>query len=177
MHKVLTEGLEKRGFCVTELQVYEKKILPCGACGICDKKLSCPLDDDMSSIYRQIVDADIVSVSSPLYFSSLPSQLKALIDRCQVFWAEKNYGSASILHKKKGIFICTAGSVYDSMFTGVMLTMRHFFNTINASFTAEDALLVPGLDEEKKISLDIIERAASLSERIMNRTGTHETDS
>lgn len=177
LHNIFTGNLKDRGFTVEELRVYEKKILPCKACGSCEEKFLCPLDDDMPAIYRQVINADIISVSSPLYFSSLPSQLKAFIDRCQVFWAEKNSGVPSIIHKKNGVFICTAGSAYDNMFSGVMLTMRHFYNTINASFTTEDALLVPGLDQEKKITLEIINGAANLSERIINGTGIHETDS
>jgi multimeric flavodoxin WrbA len=123
----------------------------------------------MNGIYSMIRQADVISISTPLYFSSAPSQLKVLIDRCQVFWEEKNHANGKKSPMKKGILICTAGAEYNNMFSGIILMMRHFFNTINAGFTENEAILIPGLDspDSKKISLEIIGTAARLSERII----------
>lgn len=169
LHGEFIKQLKAAGADVEELHVYDKIILPCTACGYCKNFFSCPVNDDMKTIYPLIREADVISVSAPLYFSSVPSQLKALIDRCQVFWEEKNHSTGKTHPLKKGALICTAGAEYNNMFSGVMLMMKHFFNTVNAGFTENNALLLPGLDsaDPEKISLEIIHTAVKLSERII----------
>jgi multimeric flavodoxin WrbA len=71
-------------------------------CGYCASKLQCNISDGMSDIYSLIKEADIISVSSPLYFSSFPSPLKTIIDRCQLLWEEKKNNIPA--KKKKGFF-------------------------------------------------------------------------
>jgi len=169
LHREFINQFITAGAAVKEIHVYDKKISPCIACGVCREKFICPVNDDMNEIYPMIRQADVISISSPLYFSSVPSQLKALIDRCQVFWEEKNHSPDNNSTCKQGVLLCTAGADYNNMFSGVMLMMRHFFNTINTSFTPGHALLLPGLDSVNsgKISLEIIDTAARLSERII----------
>lgn len=168
LHREFTRPLVDAGIAVEEVCVYEKNIFPCIACGVCSEKFICPINDDMTAIYPLITDADIISISSPLYFSSFPSQLKAMIDRCQVFWEiKKRSGEKASLPRKRAVFICTAGSEYNDMFSGVVISMRHFLNSINSCFDPEKTLLVPGLDSEKKINLEIIKSSVRLSERIL----------
>jgi multimeric flavodoxin WrbA len=154
---------------ITEIHVYDKKILPCTACGTCRNEFYCPVNDDMENIYNIIRQADVISISTPLYFSSVPSQLKALIDRCQVFWEQKIHDPGSLPRRKQGVLFCTAGADYTGMFSGVLQLAGHFFKTINAAFTEEDCILLPGTDSyaEEKISLEIINLSARLSERII----------
>ena len=152
-----------------EIHVYDNIIRPCTACGICRDKFLCPIDDDMKRIYPLIQQADVISISTPLYFSSIPSPLKALIDRCQVFW-ERNKSAGAVLNpRKQGVLICTAGSDYSNMFSGVLLAISHLFNTLGVCFNSEDALLLPGLDSEpgKQISIEKIDTAVKLSDRII----------
>lgn len=163
----MTDGFISAGAEVNEIHVCDMVISPCMACGACGKHYSCPVNDDMQRIYPLILNCGIISVSTPLYFSSFPSQLKALIDRCQVFWEMGAAGKSALPLPKNAAFICTAGSEYGNMFSGVILTMRHFFRTINARFDERDAVLVPGLDEEKKITLEIIDRISKLSKSII----------
>lgn len=165
LHRAFIDRFISAGAEVREIHVYDMNIQPCTACGSCSGTRGCPVNDDMREVYPLITNAGVISVSAPLYFSSVPSQLKSLIDRCQVFWEA---GKASAVPSpKKGAFICTAGSEYRNMFTGALLTMRHYFNTINARFNENEAVLVPGLDEEKKINLEIINRTVRLSESII----------
>lgn len=169
LHREFIKPFITAGASVDEIYVYDKKISPCTACSRCRESFTCPVNDDMTGIYSMIRRADVISISTPLYFSSVPSQLKVLLDRCQVFWEEKNHSHEKESPKKKGVLICTAGAEYNNMFSGVILMMRHFFNTINAGFTENEAILIPGLDSpgSKKISLEIIGTAGRLSERII----------
>ena len=48
----------------------------------------CVIEDDMSYIYENIEAADEIILVSPVYFSGAPSQLKALMDRLQPYYAQ-----------------------------------------------------------------------------------------
>lgn len=52
-----------------------------------DHPRRCVIDDDMSDIYELIDEAEELTIVSPVYFSGPPSQLKALLDRLQPYYA------------------------------------------------------------------------------------------
>ena len=61
----------------------------CSACyycvqsgGVCAKK------DDMAQVLQKMIDADVIVLSSPVYFYSIDAQLKAAIDRTVARWTE-----------------------------------------------------------------------------------------
>jgi multimeric flavodoxin WrbA len=115
----------------------------------------------MSEIYDLIREADIISISSPLYFSSFPAPLKSIIDRCQLLWEESR--RTGIYYKeKKGFFFCTSGSDYNDIFSSVLTGIRHFYNTINTSFNIEEAILLRNCDITSEISPDILEKCRML---------------
>jgi multimeric flavodoxin WrbA len=83
------KGAEASGVDIEKIIVRDLQIAPCNSCGGCFEKGVCAISDDMQKIYSQLVDADGIMVASPIYFMGVSAQLKALIDRCQVFWARK----------------------------------------------------------------------------------------
>jgi len=151
----------KNGFNINIVNAYEADVYACNACGRCMTESVCIFDDAMTDIYNLIRDADIISISSPLYFSSFPAPLKSIIDRCQLLWEESKRAGFEI-KKKKGFFFCTAGSDYNDIFQGVLTGVRHFFNTINTSFNMEEAVLLKNSDLTDEISLDILEKCRML---------------
>ncbi|HEX7468720.1 MAG TPA: flavodoxin family protein [Methanobacterium sp.] len=58
-----------------------KDIEPCVACDICKATGECAIYDDMREITEQLLGADGIIIGSPVYFGSVTSQLKMLIDR------------------------------------------------------------------------------------------------
>ncbi len=78
------EGLQQEGhYDISIIEVRSKKIEPCSGCFSCwkDTPGTCVFNDDMSEILDFIIGADLVIWSFPLYFYSMPSKLKALMDR------------------------------------------------------------------------------------------------
>ncbi len=73
------EGTEIR-----QVDVYRSDIRPCRGCFSCWGKNEghCVIDDDMQAIYGWIRESDTIIFSFPLYFFGMPSQMKALTDRC-----------------------------------------------------------------------------------------------
>jgi len=57
------------------------EIEPCIACDICKSTGECAIYDDMSDILAKIGSSHGLIIGSPVYFGSVTSQLKMLIDR------------------------------------------------------------------------------------------------
>lgn len=153
---------ELHGVTVTRLHVYGMDLRPCTACGHCRGEFGCIHDDDMSGLYGAIGGCDLLSISSPLYFSSLPAPLKAFVDRCQVFW-ELSERAPEKIRKKRGLFIAVGGADYQGMFDPAVTVMRHFYNTVGCEFIEEDCLLVRGVDGDGAVMPGgALERARAL---------------
>ena len=77
------EADEKQSLNVETLSVAKLKINPCLGCFACWKNTpgKCCINDDMQMVIEKMLWADITIWSFPLYYYSLPSQLKALMDR------------------------------------------------------------------------------------------------
>jgi multimeric flavodoxin WrbA len=56
-------------------------IEPCVACDICKAIGECGIEDDISEILEIMMESDGMIIGSPVYFGSVTSQLKILIDR------------------------------------------------------------------------------------------------
>ncbi len=164
LHEELIIPFKERGFFIDRVYSYEADVKPCTGCGWCREHKSCLINDGMTEIYSLIKSADIISISSPLYFSSFPSPLKAIIDRCQFLWEESRFDAPSI-KRGRGLFICAAGDQYRGMFDGVSMGIRHFYNAISIHYNPEDAILYPATDSSHEISLEFLEKTRTVGEK------------
>lgn len=83
-YRLATAFLEGMGEAqVRECSVSQLDIRPCMGCFACWGKTpgKCVLQDDMSSVIENILWADVILWSFPLYYFSVPGGLKNLIDR------------------------------------------------------------------------------------------------
>lgn len=139
------EGAAQIGAVVVRLDVARMKIGGCTACGSCSEDAGvCVQNDDMDRIYRLLDEADGIIVSSPLYFSGLSSQLKAVIDRCQCIWVAGQYRKG-----RPGAFICVGGDE-NANFRNAVSEARSFMKGIGFEGRAE--LLVPGMDNRGAVT-------------------------
>ena len=81
---------------IKRIDIYAKDIKPCRGCFACwaSSDGTCAIKDDMSEIILAIKAADVIIESFPLYFYGMPSQLKAVTDRCLAL-AEPYMGARS----------------------------------------------------------------------------------
>lgn len=80
-------GAKEGGNQVEKIFIREKKIGYCTACYYCeDHQGTCAIKDDMAEILHKMKKADVIVMSSPVYFYSIDAQMKALIDRCVAQW-------------------------------------------------------------------------------------------
>ena len=83
------KGAKDSGNQVEKIFVAEKDISACTGCYYCKKSGGrCVFNDDMGEILQKIIDCDVLVLSSPVYFYSISSQLKKVIDRTVARWTE-----------------------------------------------------------------------------------------
>lgn len=82
-------GAVDGGNKVEKIRIAAKKVAPCIGCYYCaDNGGKCVQKDDMAEILQKMIDADVIVLASPVYFYSIDSQLKAVIDRTVARWLE-----------------------------------------------------------------------------------------
>lgn len=76
------DGVLESGSSVERFDTAALDINPCTGCGYCrSNEGKCIHADDMEMIYKQLVEADVVVLASPLYYFGFTAQLKSAIDR------------------------------------------------------------------------------------------------
>jgi multimeric flavodoxin WrbA len=138
-------GAKDQGAVIERLYACGLHIAPCRGCGVCGRTGRCAIEDEMQEIYDQINAAHAIALASPVYFYNVTAQCKALIDRCQTFWSRK-YVLKEKAAKKHGFFLSVGATRGKKMFDCVTLTVRYFFDAINATYSGH--LLFRGIDEK-----------------------------
>jgi multimeric flavodoxin WrbA len=147
------QAAERRGAVTRAIQVVERNILPCKEYVVCEKKGYCPIDDDMAGeIYGLLRQAEVVVLASPIFFYNMTSQLKALVDRCQTFWARKyrlKLGDP-LKGSRRGYLLSVGATKGKNLFEGLQLTAKYFFDAIDARY--EGSLFYRGIEGPKDLA-------------------------
>ena len=147
------DEVQKLGAQTKLVHVTQKNIVPCKELIVCEKKGYCPIDDDMKhEIYPLLRQADVVILASPIFFFNMTAQLKALVDRCQTFWARKYIFKLADPGKKmrRGYVLSVGASRGKNLFDGIELTGKYFFDAIGASY--EGSLTYRGIEGPKDMA-------------------------
>lgn len=102
------KGAEESGNVVDTVILREKKIAPCIACEAClNNGGTCIQKDDMAEILDKIIAADVIVLSTPVYYYSISAQLKVMIDR--------TLAGGGKMKNKEFYFIATAADGKEAM--------------------------------------------------------------
>ena len=86
MTDAFVKAAEAKGHTVTRFDAAMKNVGGCRACETCFKTgKACSFDDDFNTIAPAILDADAVVFTTPVYWYSIPAQIKGVIDRLYSF--------------------------------------------------------------------------------------------
>ena len=112
--QVVLAALEKDGIETELIQVGGKPLHGCIACYKCvkNKDRECAIKkDDLNSYVNKMIEADGIILGSPVYFSNVTSEMKALIDRAGLVVRANDY----LLKRKVGasvIAVRRAGATF-----------------------------------------------------------------
>ncbi|MHB1361526.1 MAG: flavodoxin family protein [Thermoleophilia bacterium] len=149
-------GAEAAGANVEKFVLCDYEISGCIECNDCFESGTCTIGDDMDAIYEAIERADRIVIASPIFFMGLTSQMKAIIDRCQCYWALKyilkeKFPREENAPSRQGSFIGVGGTHGENLFDGAMKTLKYFFDAIEAKPQEDLYVLVRGVDDKGEI--------------------------
>lgn len=160
MTEAFIRAAEARGHTVTRFDAALKNVGGCRACESCFKTgKACSFDDDFNTIAPAILAADAVVFSMPVFWYSIPAQIKGVIDRLFSFVV----GGKDIAGKECAVIACCEEDDL-SVLDGVRIPMERSAALMNWKMVGE--VLVPGVlnigDIEKT---DGCAQAAALAEK------------
>lgn len=116
-------GAEEAGHEVEKVFLKEKKINYCTACYYCrNHEGMCSIKDDVPKIIDSMIDADVVVLSTPVYFYCMNAQLKTVIDRSVMKWRQ--------IKNKDFYLITTAAEVEDYAMEGTIKSFQGFLECL-----------------------------------------------
>ncbi|MCP1661495.1 MAG: flavodoxin family protein [Methanocalculus sp. MSAO_Arc1] len=147
-------GAEEAGADCEKIVLCDLEFSSCKGCNACHKTGECIVEDDLTPIFEEILEAGIVALASPIYSMSVTAELKAFIDRGQVFWARKFilkdlFFDEEHTRQHRGVFISTAGQDWDHVFDAAYPVITAFFNDIG--FAYRDNITAGNMDGYKGI--------------------------
>ncbi len=82
MTDAFIKAAEAKGHTITRFDAALKKVDGCRACETCfSTGKACTFDDDFNTIAPAILEADVIVFTMPVYWYSIPAQIKGVIDR------------------------------------------------------------------------------------------------
>lgn len=159
MVDAFTRAAEAKGHRVVRFDAAMMRIGGCRACMTCFKTgKACSFDDDFNLIAPHLLDADAVVWAMPVYWYTIPAQIKGVIDRIFAFCVAKK----PIGGKKCGLITCCEESD-PTVMDGVRMPLRRSAELLGWEMVGE--VLVPGVFAAGDIDkTDGCSRAAALVE-------------
>jgi len=161
MTDAFIKAAEAKGHTVTRFDAAMKNVGGCHACETCFKTgKACSFDDDFNTIAPAILEADAVVFTTPVYWYSIPAQIKDVIDKLFSFVV----GGKDIAGKECALITCCEEDDM-SVMDGVRIPIERSAALIKWHMVGE--VLVPGVlnagDIEKT---DGCAQAAALADKI-----------
>lgn len=102
---------------VSKIELKEKEIKDCMGCGACQKNGgNCVQKDDMSAIYKEMLNSDVIVFASPVYFYTWTSLMKRVLDR--------TFAVEYLLVNKK-FFLISSGAAPEEKYMQTMFDSYH----------------------------------------------------
>lgn len=161
MTDAFIKAAEEKGHTVTRFDAAFKKVGGCHACETCfSKGRACTFDDDFNTIAPAILEADAIVFTMPVYWYSIPAQIKGVIDRIYSLVV----GGKDISGKECALITCCEEDDM-SVMDGVRVPMERMCALNKWKMVGE--VLVPGVLNVRDIEkTDGCEKAAALAELI-----------
>lgn len=160
MTDAFIQAAEARGCAVTRFDAAFRNVGGCHACETCYRTgKACSFDDDFNDLAPAILEADAVIFTMPVYWYSIPAQIKGVIDRLYALVV----GGKDLAGKECGMIVCCEESD-PSVMDGVRIPLERSAALLKWNMVGE--VLVPGVLKAGDIEkTDGCRQAAALAEK------------
>ena len=160
MTDAFIQEAEKRGHTIRRFDAAFLKIGGCHACMTCYKTgKACSFDDDFNDIAPAVLEADAVVFTMPVYWYSIPAQIKGAIDRLFSLVV----GGKEVAGKKCALIACCEEED-TTVLDGVRIPMERTAALLQWEMVGK--VLIPGVLNEGDIDhTDGCRQAAALADK------------
>ena len=160
MTDAFIQAAEGKGHTVTRFDAAMQMVGGCRDCETCFKTgKACSFDDDFNAIAPAILEADAVVFTMPVYWYSIPAQVKGVIDRLFSFVV----GGKDIAGKECAMIVCCEEEDM-SVMDGVRVPLERSAALLKWHMVGE--VLVPGVLNVGDIGkTDGCKQAAALADK------------
>ena len=99
------EEAQGKGTLTEKIALRDKAIAPCDGCLRCFKAGKCTTQDDAQEVYQAMLEADGIIWATPVYFWSMTSQTKTMMDRSYALTVPE----LQLINKVGGIILVAGG--------------------------------------------------------------------
>jgi len=159
----------------TELvSLRELQMGSCRHCGGCDRTGSCVVLDDIQEVHAKLRQAQYLVLASPIHFSGVSAETKAMIDRGQALWVSTYVLKRPLSDfpgERRGVFISTCGGEDTRMFEWAKPPVKAFFNSSQFAYWGE--LFESRTDQPPPVAQRsaLLRKAEALGRRLTNVAG------
>lgn len=146
---------EKEGIEVEEVQIGQKAIRGCIACGFCHKNGRCVFDDEVNEVNARFEDADGLIIASPVYYASANGTLISFLDR--LFYSSNfdktmKVGASVVVARRGGI--SASFDELNKYFTisGMPVASSQYWNGVHGSEKGEASEDAEGLQTMRTLA-------------------------
>ena len=139
VEKVLA-GAAEAGAETELIRLRELTYVSCRHCGGCDETGRCVVQDDLQGLYPKLRAARHLVLASPIQFSGVSGETKAMIDRAQCCWVGKHrlkQAVADVEGERRGLFVATRGGRDERVFEWAKHPVKAFFNSTGFHYWGE----------------------------------------
>ncbi len=133
--KKAVAGARDAGADVEEFVLRDLKLSPCLEIYGCLQAGECAIKDDFQVVRDKILEAQGLMLASPVFFYTVSSHTKILMDRFQSLWVKKYWVDKTPpeqqTNARKGLFISVGATKGKKLFDGMLLTIRYFFDVLD----------------------------------------------
>lgn len=161
MTDAFIQAAEAKGHAVTRFDASMQNVGGCRACETCFKTgKACSFDDAFNTIAPAILEADAVVFTMPVYWYTIPAQIKGVIDRLFSFVV----GGKDVAGKECALIACCEEEDM-SVFDGVRIPMERTAALLKWTMAGE--VLIPGVLNKGDIDrTDGCKQAAALADKL-----------
>jgi multimeric flavodoxin WrbA len=164
-------GAEAAGAETRMVSLRELTYRSCRHCGGCERTGECVVRDDMTELYRSIGAAQHLVLASPIQFSGVSGETKAMIDRAQALWMGKYRLSlpvTKVAGPRRGVFVATCGGSDTRLFAWAEHPVKAFFLTAGFAYWGE--LFAASTDNPPAVPerRDLLVRARTLGKELVS---------
>lgn len=144
---------------VVKFNVSQMNVHLCDGCLTCEDTGICYHEDDMASLITQIKEADIIVISTPVYFDGLPAVCKNILDRtnplCNCIGGKEAY-------------IITFGQADEISWERACACLENYFEVMNIDVLGKYSFCARENNDVVN-NIDILKKLDDISVNIINK--------